>query len=211
MLSGARTAFGDRQVRGVAFDGEQHVTGGETDRGVGMSGTIVEQLCQFVHCGGGGVGLFGRQLTNGGKKSGVDGAGVEEKSAEDLKNPKFVGGIDGWGGIGEGGKLGFGAVVWSLPRMRRVFRFWGRQMLKALECAFNISRHGNVARAVGVIPVETEATVTCATSIKTDLIGAFERRDKMLGVGNVGRTNAEVIDHQAEDNVASLVFPQSRR
>ena len=83
--------------------------------------------------------------------------------------------------------------------------------MKPLECAFNIAWHGNVARAVGVIPVETEATVTCATSIKTDLIGAFERRDKMLGVGNVGRTNAEVIDHQAEDNVASLVFPQSRR
>ena len=51
--------------------------------------------------------------------------GRRKADAEDLKNPKFVGGVDGWGGIGEGGKLGFGAVVRALPWVRRVLGFGG--------------------------------------------------------------------------------------
>ena len=130
-----------------------------------MSCTIVEQLGQLGHGGGGAVGLLGCKLANGGEASGIDGAGVEEQSAGDFMNAQFVGGVKGKGKgrIGKGGKLCFGAVIRSLPRVWRVFRF-----------------------------------------------GGGKSREKMIGVGNVGVTNTEVVDHHTEGDVAGLVPPEAR-
>jgi hypothetical protein len=73
--------------------------------------------------------LLGCKLANGGEASGIDGAGVEEQSAGDFMNAQIVGGVKGKGKgrIGEGEKLCFGAVIRSLPRVWRVFRFGGQE------------------------------------------------------------------------------------
>ena len=76
-----------------------------------MSCTIVEQLGQLGHDGGGAVGLLDCKLANGGEASGIDGAGVEDQSAEDFKNAQFVGGVKGKGK----GRIGEGANCALVP------------------------------------------------------------------------------------------------
>ena len=50
ITGGARAGFGDRQVRRITLDGEEHIACSESDGGVGMGGAIIQQLREFVHC-----------------------------------------------------------------------------------------------------------------------------------------------------------------
>ena len=151
----ARAAFGDRKIRCVAFDSEEHVAGGVADYGIGMGGAIVEQLGEFLHCCCCCLGLFGGEFADRCKKRGVDGASVEKKSSENFKNARSVGGIERRGIIGNSCELGFGAVVGSLPRVWRVFGFAGGLVLETMQCTIDVSRHGYVACARIVVPLES--------------------------------------------------------
>ena len=85
-----------------------------------MGDAIVEKLGKLFH--GGGLWLaivqWRCEFANSSMQRGINGASVNRKGAEHFENTRFIGGVEGRGGIGEGSKLRFGAVVWSLPWVR---------------------------------------------------------------------------------------------
>ncbi len=71
-----------------------------------------------------------------------------------FRGAEFVGRIESGGGVGCGSELRLGAVDKSLPGMRRVLRFGGGHVLKALKSACDVAGHGDIARTAVVIPGE---------------------------------------------------------
>ena len=92
--------------------------------------------------------------------------------------------------------------------MRGVFRFERLLVLETGERAFDISRHGHVARAGVVTPFESQATIAAASPVEADFVGEFESGDQVLGIIAIGVANAEVVDDEAEDDVAGFVLPK---
>jgi hypothetical protein len=58
--------------------------------------------------------------------------------------------------------------------MRRVLRFGGGHVLKALKSACDVAGHGDIACTAVVIPGEGQAAVACAGPVDADLIVLFE-------------------------------------
>ena len=61
--------------------------------------------------------MFGGELADGGEHCGIDCACIEEESAEDFEDARFVGGVEGGRVIRQGGELCFGPIIGTLPRM----------------------------------------------------------------------------------------------
>jgi hypothetical protein len=95
-------------------------------------------------------------------------------STEDFEDAEFVGRIESGGGVGRGSEVRLGAVNRALPGMRRVLRFGGGHLLKALKGACNVAGHGDFACTAVLIPGEGQATVACAGPVNADLIVPFE-------------------------------------
>lgn len=80
------TCFGLGQVGGIAFDPQHHVAAFESDNGIGMSGTIVEEAFEGFQGGSGGSGLL---LANGAKchqHGVVHGTCIKQECANDFLN-----------------------------------------------------------------------------------------------------------------------------
>ncbi len=204
---GAGSCFDHGQVGGIAFDGKDHVAGGEAHGGVRIGGTIVKELGQFGHGVDGALGLFGGEFADGRKKRGVDGARVVEERAQDLKDAKFVGSIEGSGVVRLNGILCLHAIVGALPRVGGMLGFGGCGMLKPVERAVDVPGHRDITSAGNVIPFQCQAATSVACPIGTDLVGSFEGGNEMLGVGVRGVTDAEVVNNQAENNISRIVTP----
>ena len=67
------------EVRGVAFDIENHVAGMISDLGVGVGRSVVEELGDCLHGELGGGGLFGGNGSNSSHHGKIDGASVKQK------------------------------------------------------------------------------------------------------------------------------------
>ena len=105
----ARFWFG--QIGRVAVDMQDHVAGTVAEFGVGIGGTIVEEM---DHLDGGGFrsnGLGGRQVAEDVEHGGVDGPRIiEELSHDTLEEFGVLGRVLG-GSIKRACKLDFGAVL----------------------------------------------------------------------------------------------------
>ena len=89
--------------------------------------------------------------------------------------------------------------------------FARRWMLEALEGALDVTWHGYVAGAGGIVPVEGEAAISGAAPIAADSVVLLEGREDMVGVVLGGVSDTKIIDNEAEHDVASFVMPQSGR
>jgi hypothetical protein len=74
---------------------------------------------------------------------------------------------------------------------------WQGDVLKGLQGACDISRHGNIAGALSIIPDKGQATVTGAAPIGAVIC--------------VGLRHAKIFDDETEDDVAGFVFSQAGR
>ena len=70
--------------------------------------------------------------------------------------------------------------------MGSVFGLVHGNMLKMLQRAFNVSRHGHVTSTFFVIPSEGYAAIPAASPVEADFIYSFEGRNEMFGVGPIG-------------------------
>jgi len=121
---------------------ERHVAGMIPDDSMWMGGTVVEELCEGFHGGFGAFCLLRGQSTECCEHGGIDGPGIVEEYPDDFLDMFAICCVQGWGGVGVWCKLGFGTIVWLLPRMWGMFWTWWMQMLEALECSVNVSWHG---------------------------------------------------------------------
>jgi hypothetical protein len=80
----ARSRLRLRQVGRVAVHVEDHIAGRISDSGLGMSGSVVEELIGGPRGHLGGFRLGGGDGSEGDKHRGVDGTGVIQKKADDL-------------------------------------------------------------------------------------------------------------------------------
>jgi hypothetical protein len=88
--------------------------------------------------------------------------------------------------------------------MFRSGRDWG---LESLKRAFDISWHGNVARAFGVIPSQSESAVASAGPIGADVVVFLKCCDKIVGISGVEVFYTEVVDSKSENGSARCVAP----
>ena len=66
------------------MDVEDHVGGPKTNGGIGMSGTVVEELCDGKVCALGSAGLFVGNGAEGHEDGDIDTAGIVEDGADNL-------------------------------------------------------------------------------------------------------------------------------
>lgn len=86
----AAACFGCVEIAGVTVDFETHVTGVVFNDGVGMGGTVVEELVGVVVGGFGGFALCGGEGTECDEEGVVDTAAVVLESADDLLDALFA-------------------------------------------------------------------------------------------------------------------------
>ena len=80
-------------------------------------------------------------------------------------------------------------------------------MLEALEGTRNVPWHRDVAGALVVIPIDGQTAVTGAGPVNADLIMLFKSGNEVVGISLGGVADAEVINDEAEDDVAGSVRP----
>jgi len=89
----------------------------------------------------------------------VDGATVEQESANNLLDPGKTAGVEWFGGVGRWGELDFGGVQWGSPRVRSMLGTFGTFVKVSFEGFFDVARHGEVDGASDVFPFERDSTI----------------------------------------------------
>jgi hypothetical protein len=82
-------------------------------------------------------------------------------------------------------------------------------MLEALQGSVDITGNREIADACAIIPSKEKIAIAGAAPVETDLIGAFERRHEMIGIGFVGVAHSEVVDDETKDNVSHFVISKA--
>ena len=109
-----------------------HVGGDKANDSVRMAGGVVEQLDDGVHGCFRAVSLGGSKAAESDEHGAVDGTGVVEEDSDDLLDELLVFGTERGRSVGLGRELALGAVVGSLPGMRRVLATLGRLVAETL-------------------------------------------------------------------------------
>ena len=187
-----------------------HVTGLVTDGDLWMSGGVVEEVDDFVHCIYGGVGLLGGYFTKGDKHGEIKGDGDVKEGSDNLLDFLFVGARK-WGFVVViGGKLGlltvgrFGPFVGSV-----MFAMW-MAMLELVEGMLDVPRHGDVNMSILVVPNKREAQELGAGEVGSDFVEVAKGGDEVVEVLDADIFNAEVVDNQGESDIAGFVAPERR-
>jgi len=117
---GSRLGFGE--IGGVAVGLEEHVTGMKADDGIGMRGTVVEEVCARFGRGLSADSLGSGQGAKGDKERRVDGPAVVQENANDLLQPREATVREGWRCVGRSSELSVSPVLGLLPMVRRILR-----------------------------------------------------------------------------------------
>ncbi len=149
---------------------QYHITGAKSDSGRGMGCTVVENLGDCTHGCLSAVGMVSGEGAQCSEQRAVNGAGIVEQDPNDFLYPLLVSDIQGRGSVGWLGVLDFGTVHGLLPCKWAVFWDRGHRMLESHQNAVNVSGHGGVNSAVGVVPCEGETTVAGSILVNFDVI-----------------------------------------
>ncbi len=136
------TGFRGGKIGCIAVDVKYHVASRVADDRVGVSGGVVEEVNDGSGGGGGGFGLRAGDCVERDQHGGVDGAGIVEKSADNLLDAVDVSGGKKSRDTGFVGILDFRLVDWASPSMWCVLCTGRSGMLKFVERLGNISGHG---------------------------------------------------------------------
>eukprot|EP00980_Cylindrotheca_fusiformis_P014017 scaffold3668_cov97-Cylindrotheca_fusiformis.AAC.1 len=171
---------------------------------------IIEETFGVLGSQAGGMGLSGGNVAEGHKEGVVDGAGVEEHCAGDFLDSFGAGGIQrigfikGFRGLDALTVLGNVEAVWGIlfPTGWRVFVFF--------ESGGDVTGHGEVTGAIRVVPFEGDATVEGGAPINRDgFVVLAEDVEEVVGIGERGVLDGEIVDNQREDEVFAGVFPKA--
>lgn len=178
---------------------EPHIAGVISNSGIGMRGSVIEELDNaFNGFGGSGI-LLGREGVDGEQHGIIDGTGVEEESAEDFLDAMNSCSINGRGLVGERFQLGNGAVSGRCPRMGGILGMKGRGMFKAVERFFDVPWHGEITSASVVIPIKSDAAEDFGIPIDGGVVLEPKGRNKELSVCAVSVAHKKVINNQTEE------------
>jgi hypothetical protein len=67
-------------------------------------------------------------------------------------------------------------------------------MLETVECSLDVSRHGDIAGAVGVVPLEGETKVLFAFPVNCDRVEIAKSSKEMVSMLFAHGFDAEIID-----------------
>ena len=155
-----RTAasIGQDEIGGVGADGQDHVAGMIANGGEGMGTEVVEQHGASGTSFFGGCSLLVRNFVESDNDGGVSAARIVEKRTGDLLDAVNTGLVEKGRQVGRG-KLHFLAIDGSCPEMWGMLRSEGRRMAQGEHGFGNIVGHGEIDKAGGVVPIESETTV----------------------------------------------------
>lgn len=178
------------------MDVEAHVTGVEPNGGIGVRGSVVEQVDGSFGSGFGAFGLSGCKAAKGNKHGVVNGSAIIEKHADDFLETGDFGGIEwggevGWGSQLDGGSIDrFGEWGWG---MLGAGWWWG---FEALEGFGNIARHGEVNCAIDIVPMEGDATVEVALPVGGHLVFGCDDASEVFSMFPSDILYSKVIDDE---------------
>ena len=151
-----------------------HVGGTITNGGIGMSGTVVEELCDGKVCALGSAGLFVGNGAEGHEDGDINTAGIVEDGPDDLLNAGDTMFVKGWGVVMGYGKLGcfavlfWGALIWAVLGFGRCCVF------VSLQHPWDIFWHADVKIFLLVVPLQLDATVQSAILILCQFVMFFQ-------------------------------------
>ena len=96
MTTDAAASGGCIEVGCIAMDVQDHVRGPETNGGIRMSGTVVEELCNGKVGASGGARLFVGNCAECHEDGDIDTSGVVEDGPNDLLDTGDTGFVKGW-------------------------------------------------------------------------------------------------------------------
>ena len=76
-----------------------------------------------------------------------------------------------------------------------LFASW-HQMLEALEGMHDVSGHGHIADAIGIIPIKDKATVFGTCPILADDVRFVESVKEVLGISIVDVFDTKIVNNQ---------------
>ena len=140
---------------------------------------------------------MGGDGADGGQHGVVDGSSIIEESAQNFLDTGGFRCIEHRSVVMRGVLLS-GPIVRRSPLVGGMFRsFWFR-MLQAMEGTFNVARHGNVYRAIGVVPFEGEAYIAFTQPILADAVDLAEGVHQLFGDGCFGVADAKAVHNKGE-------------
>lgn len=82
-------------------------------------------------------------------------------------------------------------------------------MLEVFNCSFNVSRHGYVTGALGIIPGKGEAQILFAFPVNSDRIQVMQGRQYMFSMLPTNVFDAEVINDKGEKDWMCCMAPET--
>jgi len=157
----------------------------------------------------GGGGLGGRYGAQSNQHGAVDRPGIVEEDTDNFLDVGAFSGRQEWGVVGRFGELDGSTILWAWVGMWRVDGVCGRSVGETLERSRDVTRHGDVDGACGVVPLEGHAEESCARGVDGDDILEAKGVDKMLEMFFASELDAKVIDDKGKRNGASGVAKEA--
>ena len=146
------------EVCSITMDPKDHLASIITYSGVGVCGTVVQEVEHGFLCFCSALGLLTGKVIDGVHHGRVNSSGIKEKSATDLLQGFMLLGSHGYG-VCLFGILDTAAIYGGLPRGRAMHRLFWWGMLEAEEGFFDVAWDGQVHCAVVVVPMQMYTTI----------------------------------------------------
>jgi len=157
----------------------------------------------------GGGGLGGRYGAQSNQHGAVDRPGIVEEDTDNFLDVGAFSGRQERSVVGRFGELDGSTILWAWVGMWRVDGVCGRSVGETLERSRDVTRHGDVDGACGVVPLEGHAEESCARGVDGDDILEAKGVDKMLEMFLACELDAKVIDDKGKRNGASGVAKEA--
>ena len=80
-------------------------------------------------------------------------------------------------------------------------------MVESDESFIEVTGHVDMCFPIGVIPLEGKTAIARARPIEANFVGGTKGGDEIVGVGAVSVAHTEIVNNEAEDDVACVVSP----
>ena len=205
--SRAAARFRLAEIRGVTMRGKLHVAGVVMEDGIGVSGTVVEELCYCLCSCLGAVRLCRSNGTQCNKHGVVDCSCIEEEGPHHFLKAGDFGRREKRGSVRWSSELGGSAIVGRRPCMWRVLGSgWGR-VLELSEGLGDVAWHGTIASSRLIVPLECHTQVQAPGPVFGDGVHCPKGIDEVLGMLPTDIFHTKVIDNKGKryrPNVVSV-------
>ncbi len=174
---------------------------------IGIVSKVVEHLYASFQCPCGSYCLIGGNGAEGHEYSHIDSSCIIQNAANYLLHLFDTYFIQFWWRVWMEWSLGLWTKLLRGRRVRAILDPFACNVTVLLQFLLNVPRHGNFNHAVGIIPIEANASIQITCPVVGKSMCCLDWCNQMVYIILIHVFDPKIINHQSKRNRLSLVIP----